>query len=124
MPRDGRAPVMAGDHRRLFPECIHEADHVADQMKERVLIDLVGAVAFAVAAHVRCDDVKSGVTERRQLVAPRVPALGETVTENDERTRTLLGDSQANPVRLDHPVLNLAHRYLLSVQTSRPSRVA
>jgi len=41
----------------------------------------------------------------------RSPGLAplEAVTEGDERTHPLLGDVQADAVRLDHAVLNLAH---------------
>ena len=60
MPGDRRAPVVAGDDGGLLAQGIEHADHVADQMKQRVLVDGFGAVGLAVAAHVRRDGMKAG----------------------------------------------------------------
>ena len=37
VPGDRRAPVVAGDHRLSLAERVEQADHVADQVQERVL---------------------------------------------------------------------------------------
>ena len=52
MPRHRRAPVVTGDDRLLGTQGVEQTDHVADQMKERVLVDRLGAIGPAVAAHV------------------------------------------------------------------------
>jgi hypothetical protein len=41
---------------------------------------------------------------------PGIPALGKAVAEDDERSFTLLGDVQADAVRLDHPMRHLGRR--------------
>ena len=76
------------------------------------MVDLVRTIAAAIAPHVGRDGVKPSIGQRRQLVAPRIPALWEAVAEDHERTRPLLGDAQVNAIRLDHPMLNLPHDVL------------
>ena len=46
----------------------------------RVRVDGFGLVGLAVAADVRRDGVEAGLGEGGDLVAPGVPALGETVS--------------------------------------------
>jgi hypothetical protein len=58
--------------------------------------------------------MKAGLSQRRELMAPGIPALREAVTENDERAYTLLGYVHANTIRLDNAVLHLAHHDLQS----------
>src|SRR5262249_37774512 len=48
--------------------------------------------------------------QRRELMPPGIPALGKAVAEDDERAFTLLGDVQADAVRLDHAMRHLGHR--------------
>ena len=65
MPRDRRAPVVTGDDRLLGTQGVEQTDHVANQMKERVLVDRLGAIGPAVAAHVGCYGMEPGLGERR-----------------------------------------------------------
>ena len=55
-------------------------------------VDRRGRVGAAVAAHVGRDGVVAGRGERRELVPPRVPALGKAVAEQHERPLAGLGD--------------------------------
>ena len=69
-------------------------------------------IALVVAAEVGRDDTEV----RRQggeLVTPRVPALGEPVQEDDERSVAVHRAVQADAVGLDHAVLN-RHRVSLA----------
>ena len=61
------------------------------------------AIGGAVAALVGREHVVAGVAERLQLVAPRVPALGEAVAQHDRGTvgGTGLGDVHAQAVAVD-----------------------
>src|SRR4029434_9089738 len=88
---------------------VEEADHVARHVQERVLLDTLRPVGLAVAAHVGSHRPVARGGERRQLMAPRIPGFGETVTEEDERTRPLLGDVHADAVGLDGPVQAIGH---------------
>src|SRR5215831_14907965 len=56
--------------------------------------------------------MEAGPGQRRELVAPGIPALREAVTEDDERTHTLLSDVHAHTIRLDNAMLYLAHHDL------------
>ena len=44
MPCDRRAPVMSDNHGSLFTERIEHADHVADEVKQRVALDFGGPI--------------------------------------------------------------------------------
>ena len=85
-----------------------------DVVELRVLIDGLGLVRPAVAAHVGRDGVVTRGGEGGELMAPRIPGLGEAVAEQDERARALLGHVHADAVRVEGAVSDLAHR--------RPSR--
>src|SRR5208283_738945 len=90
-------------------ERVEQADHVADQVEERVLLDLRRAVGLAIATHVGRKHMETGFGEGRHLVAPRVPGLGKTVTKNDQRTGAHLGNVHSNTVRLDTSMLYFGH---------------
>ena len=102
---------MSGDHRLFGAERIDDADHVADQVKQCVLVDRLRPVGLAVAAHVGRDHAISGGRERGELMAPRVPGLGKSVAENDERSLPLFGKVQMNAVRLDRAMGDTARRH-------------
>ena len=87
MPRDRRAPVVADDNRLRRAEGVEHADHVADQMEERVFVDLMGLAGLAVAAHVGRDGAIASVGKRLQLMAPRTPGLRKAVAEDHDRPR-------------------------------------
>jgi hypothetical protein len=82
---------MAGDHRCLGAQCVKQAHHVANQVQECVILDLVWPVGFAIATHVGRHDLEPRLRERLELMAPGVPGLRKAVTENDQRSRALLG---------------------------------
>ncbi len=65
MPGHRRTPIVAGDDRLFGAQRVDQAHHVADQMKERVLVDRLGAVGLAIATHVGGHGVKPGLGERR-----------------------------------------------------------
>ena len=84
MPGDRRAPVMADDHGRCRLERVEHADHVADEVKERVLFDLFGTVGLPVAAHVRRDRSVAGFRQRRQLRRHEYQDFRKAMTKEDE----------------------------------------
>ena len=48
----------------------HKLEGVANEMQQRIALDLGGASAIAIAAHVGCDSVKTGKRQRLQLMTP------------------------------------------------------
>ena len=109
MPGDRRAPVVADDDGLRRAERVKHANHVADKVKQRVLIDLVGLACLAIAAHVGCDGAIASLGERLQLMAPRTPGLRKTVAEEHEGPASGLGEVDRNPVRLDCAMGELGH---------------
>src|SRR6266511_4125457 len=126
MPGDGRAPIVTGDDGRLSSKRVHQADHVADEVEERVLVDGLGPIGLAVAAHVGRNGVESGLCERRELVTPRVPGLRKPMTEDDQWSRSLLGHVHAEAVHFESTMRHVDHRGLRSgwMFMPRPSRLA
>ena len=110
MPGDGRAPVVTGDHRGICAERVQQTDHIAYQVQKRVLLDGLGAVGLAVAAHVWRDRAKASFPERLKLVPPGIPRLRESMTQEHERTGAAFGDVHANSVRFDEAMLEFNHR--------------
>jgi hypothetical protein len=92
---------VAGDDSLLGTESIKQTDHVADQVKQRVLIDFRRAVGLAVAAHIGSYRVKPGRRQGRELMTPGIPALGETVAQHDERSLALLRQMHMDAVCFD-----------------------
>ena len=70
MPGDRRAPVVADDDGFGHTQRVEHADHVADKVKQRVLIDLFRLACLAIAAHIGRDSAIACLGERLQLMAP------------------------------------------------------
>ena len=86
----------------LLAERVEQADHVADEVQLRVLVDRLGAVGLRRSRACRARRRGSRrAASAGELVAPRVPGLGEAVAEQDERARALLGDVHADAVGVD-----------------------
>ena len=95
---------MAGDDGRVCAERIDEAGHVADEVQERVLVDLARPIGLPISPHFGRHGVEAGARERGKLVSPRIPGLGEAVAEDRQRSPALLGDVHPDAVRRDEPV--------------------
>src|SRR4029453_12783575 len=70
-----------------------------------VRVDAGGLVALAVPAKIRRDDAEVR-RERRELMAPAIPGLGEAVQEDDERSAAVDGTVEPDAVRVDHAMLD------------------
>jgi len=69
---------------------VEQARQVADQMEDGILIDRLGGVALAIAAHVQRDGVEAGGGERVDLVAPGIPGFRKAVAHQHEGPLALL----------------------------------
>jgi len=52
---------VTGNYRALNAERIEQADHVADQLQQRVAIDLLRGISLAVATHVWRNSVEASL---------------------------------------------------------------
>src|SRR5205807_10672592 len=86
-----------------------QPEHVVGQVDDVVGVDGGRLVGAAVPTLVGGDGVVPGPGQRRQLVPPRVPELGEAVAEHDERALPLLGDVHVDAVGADDPEGGLVH---------------
>ena len=73
---------MADDHGSFDARSIEQADEISHQVQLGVRVDVVGHVGLAVAPLIGGDHVVPGRAERPELMAPRVPALGEAVAQH------------------------------------------
>src|SRR5262249_9520894 len=89
------------DDRVALTERVEQADHVADQVEDRVRIDALGAVGLAVAALVGRDGAIAGGGERAQLMAPGAGELREAAQQEHESTAAFLERGHAKAVGLD-----------------------
>ena len=111
VPHDHGAPVVADEHRLLDADVVEQADKVAGQRMDVVVLDGIGSAGAAVPALVGGEHVIAGVRENRDLVAPRIRQFRESVGQHDQRCTAFSGfdDPQARPVRLDEPMLRGRH---------------
>ena len=100
---------MADDDRLRLADRADEADHVADQMQQRVLVNVRGRLALTVAAHVRGDSAIACFRERPELAAPGVPGLGKAVTKHYQRPGAAFCDVNLDVVGFDHSVRDVRH---------------
>src|SRR5271165_3512778 len=73
-------------------------------MEHGVLVDRVGTLSLAIAAHVGSHHPEPGLGECRELMAPRIPAFGKAVAQRDEGTLTRFGEVHSDAVGLDGAV--------------------
>ena len=92
---------MPHDYRIRFAKRVEQADHVANEMEKRVLIDRVGPVGLPETAHVGRHGMEPGRGQRLKLMAPGVPRFREPVTQQHDRSGALFRDVHADPVRFE-----------------------
>jgi hypothetical protein len=90
-------------------------------MQQGELRYVLRRVGPAEGAQVGGDRTEPGRGQRRQLVPPRVPGLGEALAQDHQRPRALLGDVNADAVRLDDAVRRPG-RLAFPRGLARPSR--
>ena len=109
LPGDAGAPIMPDDDGGRRTQGIENADHVADKMQDRVLVDRLRRVALAVAAHIGGDNTEAGGSKRVDLMPPREPGFRKTVHQQHQRPLALLGDVDVDAVAFDDALRCLAH---------------
>ena len=138
LPDDEAAPVVADEDRLVDLEMIEQADEIASQMLDVVVLDRLGPVGRAIAALVRRDHANAGLAQRLDLVTPGERELRPAMAQHHRRRvglRTGLVIAHANPVRLrelqrrhfDHAILNCPYsaarlRSAAAARTRPPAR--
>jgi hypothetical protein len=83
MPGDRCPPVVSYDDCPRLAEGIDEANNISAQLENVVVLDGLWPICLAVAALVRRDDVVSCLSQRLQLMPPRVPQLRIAVAKDN-----------------------------------------
>src|SRR2546429_623668 len=78
--------------RRTRPDYIEYASQDPNKVQQCMGSGILGWVGLAVPAQARRDDMIASRGQGRKLVPPRVPQLGEAVTEEHEGAGSLLGN--------------------------------
>ena len=84
LPGHRAAPVVPDDRRLLALEMADDRRDVADEQAHVVVLDARRLVAQVVAALIDGHDLEA-IRQRRHLMPPRVPEVGEAVNHDDER---------------------------------------
>jgi hypothetical protein len=74
-----------------------------------VSFDRLWTIGFAIAALVGRDRAKASVSERADLMAPRVPELGKAVAQHDWETTAGLDHMHPDAVGIDERVIEYGH---------------
>jgi len=83
MPGDSRPPVVSYDDCPRLAKGIDESNNISAQLENVVVLDGLWPIRLAVATLVRCDDVVSSLSQRLQLMPPRVPQFRKAVAQDD-----------------------------------------
>ena len=85
VPHDQRAPVVADEDGVVVTGLVEQRVEVAGEMLDAVRLHRGRCARPAVAALIGCNRVIAGSREHRQLMTPRIGALGKAVAEHDRR---------------------------------------
>jgi len=83
-PRDGGAPIVAGEEDALLAELIGNGEDVGSEFGERVGRGAARFAAFVVTALIGNDDSEAGGGERLDLFVPGIPKFWEAVEKDDD----------------------------------------
>ncbi|MGY2934351.1 hypothetical protein ACVWZ6_003953 [Bradyrhizobium sp. GM6.1] len=103
LPDDKTAPVMADEDRLIDLKMVEQADQIAGQVLDVVVLDRLWPVGRAVAALVRRDHADAGLAQRLDLVAPGKCEFGPAMAQHHRRlvcNRARLVIAHADSVRL------------------------
>src|SRR5215469_1830222 len=78
-------------------------------MEEGVAVDFFWTLSQAIASHVGCNHVESGFCECIQLMAPRIPRFGKTMTQHHQRAGPAFSDVHADTVSIYLAMFYFAH---------------
>ena len=101
-PADIGAPVVADQMRARDAEGIEHTHRVGDEPGQEVGLDLGGPVRSPEPALIHGDDPIASRLQRRHLVSPQRPAIGEAVQEEDGRTIADVDDVEIHAVDAVH----------------------
>jgi hypothetical protein len=85
-PRDGGAPIVAGEEEFLRAELIGDGENVGSEFGESVVSGATGLAGGVVTALVGNDDAEASGGERLDLFVPGIPEFGEAMEEDDNGT--------------------------------------
>jgi len=78
-------------------------------MHEGVFFDFLRSISLAIPTHIESDPAITCVTERPQLMPPRILALGKAVTEDHHGSAAGLSNVNAMAAHLDRSVGDVSH---------------
>jgi hypothetical protein len=103
-PGQPAAPVVPGDRGRAGAQGGDQVGHLLDQHPGSVVAHPGRLVGGVVAGQIGRDHSVAGVGERRELVSPGVPELGEAVQQHHQGAGARFDAVQAQPANVDPSV--------------------
>src|SRR5262249_21966972 len=114
VPGHRRSPVMTYYDGVSHAERIHQTDNVTNKVQDVIRLDLRRRLGLPIAALVRSHHAKTRFGQRVNLVTPRIPGFGESMTHHYHWTDASLGVVQLYAIALNKLVRDLGHRNLPS----------
>ena len=71
---------MSHDNGFLKTKRLDKTDHVTGQVKQCVLVNCFRFIGLAITAHVRCDGAVASFCQCLELMPPRIPRFGKSMT--------------------------------------------
>ncbi len=88
-PGQGGAPVVTHDMGPAGAQFGEDRQDVPGQQRNGIGVHGLGLVRAAVAAQVGHDNLEPGLGQRRNLMPPEPPGVGEPVQQHDRASRTV-----------------------------------
>jgi hypothetical protein len=82
-----------------------QSNHITGQLEDVVRLDGFRPIGLAVATLIRSHHMESCISERWYLMPPGIPALRETMAEDNQRPLALLSEVHLNAVGVDESVI-------------------
>ena len=102
VPRNRRAPIVTDDdRRRIRRERLDHARDISCHVRHRVSVNIMRLIGAAITAHIDRARGETSSSQRRKLMAPRIPTLRKTVHEYDKRPLALHGGADLDTVGLN-----------------------
>jgi hypothetical protein len=96
--RNSGVPVVTYDDSARRLQGVQDANHIAYQMKDGVLVNRFRLIAVPIAAHVGSNDMNACLRKRVDLTTPRMPGFREAVGQYHQRARSHLRDIEMDAV--------------------------
>src|SRR6266700_3271063 len=107
LPRNCTTPIMPYNDRLLFAQMTNDRRDVSNELPHIVVFAALRLIAQIVSPLINGNRLKL-LRQRRHLVSPRIPEVGEAVNHDDQRSRAETGIVNFHAIVLSISMFNTA----------------